>query len=165
MARVVQVVSGLTGYWQQLDRARRFLARAEALNAFNEVEFQDMMWAFFQNCWHVNDWVASDRLVPKVKKRIICQMAEKSPALQVCQQLCNGTKHLGPMIRKGRGKRRIAKHQYVEMRIDAGGNAEMDCIVVTGARKKVFGRVLAHQCLAEWTSILQSQGLSTGRGA
>ena len=46
MARHVQTRAGHIGYRDQLDRARRFLDRIEQ-PAANDVEFQDMVWAFF----------------------------------------------------------------------------------------------------------------------
>jgi hypothetical protein len=39
----------------------------------------------------------------------------------------------------------------------------MDCLIDNGAGVLVSGRLLAHQCIAEWESILQSQGLPTAR--
>ena len=63
MVRHVQTRAGHIGYRDQLDRARRFLDRMEA-PCSNEVEFQDMVWAFFQNCWHVKDWIENDRWFP-----------------------------------------------------------------------------------------------------
>ena len=61
MARHVQTRAEHIGYRDQLDRARRFLDRIEQLAA-NDVEFQDMVWAFFQNGWHIKDWVRNDPL-------------------------------------------------------------------------------------------------------
>jgi hypothetical protein len=155
MVRKVVVAMGYTGYRHQLDRARRFLERVE--DAANEVEFQDMVWAFFQNCWHVKDWVQNDPHVGQPSKDAVIARAHQSSALNVCKDLCNGTKHLG--ARPG------PKHQHVEMTIDSSGHAEMDCIIDNGAGKSVSGRALAHQCIGEWVSILQSQGLVTTRSS
>src|SRR5437773_2615983 len=105
MVRKVRSVSGATGYRHQLDRARRLLDRVEHpsgdddldLSNINEVDFQDMMWAFFQNCWHVKDWIKNDPSMVMATKTAVIDMAEKqSPVLQMGRQLCNATKHLGP---------------------------------------------------------------------
>src|SRR5260370_12903142 len=94
MVRNVIVAMGYTGYRHQLDRARRFLERMEAVDA-NEVEFQDMVWAFFQNCWHVKDWVEHDPQVPRLMKDAVIDRAHRSSVLKICREMCNGTKHLG----------------------------------------------------------------------
>ena len=154
MATHIVVVAGNTGYRHQLDRARRFLERMEEPRA-NEVEFQDMVWAFFQNCWHVKDWMEYDPVVPRQKKDIVIELAHRSVVLRVCQEMCNGTKHLGARPR--------AKHQHIELMVDSVGNTEMDCIIDNGQGTEVSGRMLSHQCIAEWVSILQSQGLATAR--
>ena len=62
----------------------------------NEHDFQDMMWAAFQNCWHVKDWIMSDPNVSDAQKQAVLAMAHQSPDLGACQDLCNGTKHLAP---------------------------------------------------------------------
>jgi hypothetical protein len=46
-------------YQEQLSRAKRFLDRMEKLPA-DQTEYEDMFWAFFQNCWHVRDWIKND---------------------------------------------------------------------------------------------------------
>ena len=66
MVTRVQARSGHVGYRDQLDRARRFLARVEGPHA-SDVDFQDMMWACFQNCWHIRDWVENDPLLKRRK--------------------------------------------------------------------------------------------------
>jgi hypothetical protein len=39
----------------------------------------------------------------------------------------------------------------------------MDCLIDNGSGKLVSGRLLVHQCIAEWVHILESQGLATDR--
>jgi hypothetical protein len=45
-------------YQDQLARIRRFLARVENLSvAENQVGYEDMLFTFFQHCWHLKDWI------------------------------------------------------------------------------------------------------------
>jgi hypothetical protein len=165
MARKVQSISGATGYRHQLDRARRFLDRVERPSGdddldpsnINDVDFQDMMWAFFQNCWHVKDWIKNDLLVPKATKDAAIDLAEQqSPDLKMCQQLCNGTKHLGP--RPG------ASHDHIDTTIvPEQGRFEIDCMINDGQGNLISGKELARRYIAEWERILRSQGLATAR--
>jgi hypothetical protein len=171
--RVVAVVSriqtraGNVGYRHQLDRARRFLDRVqrgyEGLEDLDDVEFQDMMWSFFQHCWHVKDWMRHDPLASDAQKEAVIKLAHQSGALMICRDLCNGTKHLNlSHPSSGAG----ASHQYVDMDIDTGmGRYELDCIIDDGHGKQMSGKQLARECIAEWERILQSQGLATTRSS
>ena len=166
MVRKVQTFTGQAGYRSQLERARRFLERAEAIPGFAELEFQDMMWAFFQNCWHVKDWIDNDENVPKAMRSSIVKMALASPALKACEQLCNGTKHFGQKRKKRRNNKPPATQKYIETTVYSE-HADMDCIVDNGAGKEVSGMMLARHCLDEWDFILKAHNLRAvfGEGA
>lgn len=155
---MVQCRIEYVGYHQQLDRARRFLERMKASN-LNATDSQDMAWAFFQNCWHVKDWLKNDLLAPKEQKDRAIKMAHKSPTLKICRELCNGTKHL---LERGA----IPHHMAYRMHLSPPGAPdipnEIDCIVNDGHGNQISGKELAEQCIAEWERILQSQGLGNG---
>jgi hypothetical protein len=121
-----------------------------------EHDFQDMMWAFFQNCWHVKDWVCNDEHLNGVKKDSVIIMAHQSTELMACRDVCNGTKHLGE--RKG------ARHAHIDTVFSAPGGhpLQRDCIVNYGG-EEISGVKLARACISEWERILQSEGLSTVR--
>jgi hypothetical protein len=156
MARTIVVATGYTGYRHQLDRARRFLNRIEGTHA-NEIDFQDMVWAFFQNCWHVKDWVEHDPKVSRPVKDAVEDQARRSWALKICRELCNGTKHLGA--------RHGARHQHVEMDFDSSSKAAMDCVIDDGRGSDISGKELARTCIAEWERILKSHRLATPRSS
>ncbi len=162
MVTRVQTVAGNVGYRDQLDRARRFLDHVVRPVDYwrgdmpSEVDFQDIMWSFFQHCWHVKDWIKHDPLASSTQKKAACDMAHQSPVLKICQELCNGTKHL----LSGSG----ASHQYVDATFASGwGLVEMDCMIDDGHGKLISGKELARECIAEWERILASQGLATVR--
>jgi hypothetical protein len=162
----IQTISGNVGYRHQLDRARRFLDRVQAdyagLEEINEVEFQDMMWSFFQHCWHIKDWLYHDPLASSTQKDAAIAMAHQAGgALMICRDLCNGTKHLNL---RDPGSGAGAAHQYVDMNIVPGqGRFEIDCIFDDGYGNLMSGKRLAQDCIAEWERILGSQGLATDR--
>jgi hypothetical protein len=160
MVRQVQSMMGNTGYRHQLDRARRFRDRFEA--ARNDVEFQDMMWAFFQNCWHLKDWVKHDPLASQAQKHAVKSQVHQSTLLLACRDLCNGTKHLKldrPSLGTG------TSHEYVNTMITPGSDqaSELDCVLDDGYGQLISGKKLACDCLDEWVRILESQGLNTTR--
>jgi hypothetical protein len=165
MVSGIQTRSGYIGYRSQLDRARRFLERVqtnyEGLEDINEVEFQDMMWSFFQHCWHVKDWLRHDPVASADQKKAAIGVVHQSAALLICRDLCNGTKHLSL---RDPGSGAGATHQYVDMNIVPGqGRFEIDCIFDDGYGNLMSGKRLAQDCIAEWERILGSQGLATDR--
>ena len=165
MARHIHISAGKAGYRHQLGRARRFLDRLhvtyEEIADLDDVEFQDMAYSFFQHCWHIKDWVRHDSLASDAQKEAVVEMAHQSATLKICQDLCNGTKHLGlDKPKSGSG----AAHQSTEMIIDTGtGQFEIDCVLDDGLGNLMSGKKLARDCMAEWERILQSQGLATAR--
>jgi hypothetical protein len=152
--RKIDVRSGHVGYRHQLDRVRRFLERVEGPN-LRDVEFQDMMWAFFQNCYHLRDWVRNDPLLPGIKKRTIIHLAGESLALRRSGDLCNGTKHLAP--------KPSAQHSHVSITITPGAETDIDCLIDIGGNAQISGKALARECVAEWERIFRSQDLPTVR--
>jgi hypothetical protein len=140
-------------YRDQLDRVRRFLARMQ--READQAEFQDMAWSFFQHCWHLKDWINSDRvLVNDAQRRPINAAAHVAGSpLRLCQDLCNGTKHLGS--RPGARQHHMAYTLFAWAR-----RSEMDCIIDDGHGHLISGKQLAAECVAEWERILRAQGLS-----
>jgi hypothetical protein len=134
-APTVQAVRD-TGYLDQLKRARRFRERMKTANQSGE-EFHDMAWAFFQNCWHVKEWVRNDRAQPKAKRDAVKKEAEQSTVLTICQDLCNGTKHLMLEPRSGSGA--LEKNIGYTMYTDDRPN-EIDCVVEDGRGGTISGR-------------------------
>jgi hypothetical protein len=151
--RKIQVRAGHVGYRNQFDRARRFLDRIESTQS-NDVEFQDMVWAFFQNCHHMRDWVNNDPLISREKKSAVLKKAGNSLALRRSADLCNGTKHLAP---------KPTRHSHVDMCIQPGSGrpSEMDCMIDVGASELISAKQLARDCIAEWEQILKSEQLAT----
>jgi hypothetical protein len=158
--RKIETISGNTGYRHQLDRVRRFLDRVEGPHT-SDVEFQDMMWAFFQNCWHLKDWVDHDPLASDAQKKEVIDQAHASAPLKICRDLCNGTKHLGVDRKPSSGTG--AAHDHVAITIVSGESSTIDCIVKDGFGSPISGKWFARDCVAEWERILQSAGLNTTR--
>lgn len=151
--RMIQVRADNIGYRNQLDRTRRFLERVEGPHP-NDVAFQDMMWAFFQNCYHLRDWICRDPLLEKSQVNSILAKANMSLPLQRCGDLCNGTKHLCE---------KPTRHSHVNIIVKPGEQLELDCIIDIGGNLQISAKQLARECVVEWEHILQSEGLATAR--
>jgi len=53
----------------------------------------DVIYAFFQNCYHLKDWIKNDdNLI--ISDDFIEDYINKYESLSICADICNGTKHL-----------------------------------------------------------------------
>ena len=77
---------------EQFDRVERFLRRIENLSE-DRNEYEDSLWAFFQNCWHLKDWIKNDPQVPPAVQQSVEDSVKESPALMICADLANRSKH------------------------------------------------------------------------
>lgn len=82
----------MSAYEQQLARVHRFFKRIET-PLESQTEYDDMMWAFIQNCWHLKDWIINDDSAPKALRDRVMPGVRKSKCLQVCADLTNRSKH------------------------------------------------------------------------
>jgi hypothetical protein len=158
--RQIQTISGNFGYRDQLDRVRRLLDRVEGSHT-SDVELQDIMWSFFQHCWHLKDWIKNDPLASDAQKKAVVDQAQASALLKMCRDLCNGTKHLALDRKPSSGAG--ATHDHIATKIVPGESSDMDCIVQDGYGHPISGKQLARDCVKEWERILHSERLNTTR--
>jgi len=89
-------------YQEQLARVRRFLARVDAssvnpkleLPPEKQTEYEDMLYAFFQNCWHLKDWIKNDATAPRTLANPIETLCTQYQSLKLSADIANSTKHL-----------------------------------------------------------------------
>jgi hypothetical protein len=165
----------------QYRRVKRYLGRIQNhprhLNV-NEVEYEDFVWAYFQNCWHLKDWVKNDPSVDPKQEKEIERLVDRgeavnADALKVCSDLANRTKHL--VLDRPRVSA-IAKNREFQMNVVQGGGSNAtanrpdtwDFIVdyetkdpTTGSRRSYRKSALAvaREALDNWHSILADVGL------
>lgn len=151
--------AGNVGYRNQLDRTRRYLTRVETRESRNDVEYQDDVWSFFQNCWHLKDWVRNDPQVSQIiKDQIKAAVELPTSILAVANDMANGTKHLqlrGPVVG--------AKHSHVNITIVPGKVSVADCLIEMGDGTPRSALDVARECVVEWERVLSGSGLAIDR--
>jgi hypothetical protein len=115
-------VTILTGWREQYDRMRRTYDRWQDL-ATGQVlasseENKDAMIHFFQNAYHLKDWIKNDENAPisRSARRKVEKHVNRTEALRLCADLCNGTKHFGL-------RQPLPKRRWWQRRKQAGGGA------------------------------------------
>lgn len=145
----------MSAYKEQLQRTRRYLQRIEQHDR-PEDQYGDDMWSFFQNCWHLKDWIKNDLEISAAQRDGVENKVSHSAALMICADLANARKHF-----KLNKPRVGASHSHKNFVITPGEPSRIEYLINTGAGPKVDGLGLAHNCLAEWERILRELGLDT----
>lgn len=79
---------------EQLDRVERYLSRIQQLDRPRD-DYEDDLWSFFQNCWHLKDWIINDKTAGVQANIVETEINSDSfPALKICADLANRSKHL-----------------------------------------------------------------------
>ena len=145
----------MTAYADQLNRVRRFLKRIETHDR-SPVDYDDDLWSFFQNCWHLKDWIKHDSKIPQASRDGISHDIWSSKHLLICADLANATKHLQlTNVHAG------AKHSHKNYRLRTGGPSSVEYFIDAGDGSKIDGLDLARRCIAEWEALLKKYGLPT----
>jgi hypothetical protein len=146
-------------YVEQLERTRRALSRLRDIYSGcrhdrPSEEYRDDVLCFFQNCYHLKDWLKNDpsRLfrADDVEKHV-----NQNRELQLCADLCNGSKHLVLSKPRSAENPRLGG-QSVE--IDLGANAIKLRYAVDTDLGPVDVLDLAERCTELWASFIRRSG-------
>lgn len=82
-------------YLEQFARMKRWYDLLNELSkGADKVDFnfhRDVAYAFFQNCYHLKDWIKES--LP-AEKRAVEKFVHSSIEMGICQNICTGSKHL-----------------------------------------------------------------------
>lgn len=79
----------------QFERMARAFQKVLNNQNRNPVEYEDDAWSFFQNCWHLKDWIKNDvEGVAKATRLKIDVEVNSYPALVMMGDLANKSKNL-----------------------------------------------------------------------
>ena len=87
-------------YVEQFSRMQRWYERFKNIDEGtaherSSEEYTDNVYAFFQNCYHLKDWIKNDDTIKLPKGFDIDRdFINKNPAMGLLADICNGTKHL-----------------------------------------------------------------------
>jgi hypothetical protein len=80
---------------KQFSRVQRIFLRVLDNQNRKLVDYEDDVWNFFQNCWHLTDWIKSDtQSVAKITRGKIEVEVKSHPALMLIGELTNKSKNL-----------------------------------------------------------------------
>jgi hypothetical protein len=152
-------------YLEQLNRVRRFLKRVETLHRTSapwrsdenkRLEYEDMLWAFFQNCWHLKDWIKNDLDAPNELRHGLEKALESGSYIPLCADLANRNKHLSLRINRRNGK------LQARFTITVGGPLRIlhRYQVIYGDGDSLGALDVARGAVEEWEKLINSHGRS-----
>lgn len=116
--------------------------------------FQDDVYAFFQNCYLLKDWLKNDRATRTIVSDVE-DVINASPELLLCGALANGSKHLGLSDPRFDSSAQIHRRDAT---VTVGvGVAVRYHVSAGGTTFDAFD--IATKSLAKWRSYLSSKNL------
>jgi hypothetical protein len=141
------------GWRGQFNRIRRWHDRLAAIREIREAE--DYLYTFFQNSYHLRDWLLHEKAVPQVD---IEELFRKHVELRLCGDLCNATKHLALSAPKQPREFSLAR-EYCGPRLGWFGSEQSEAFVVMSDGQTYNALDLAGACLGIWEDFLRSHHL------
>lgn len=116
-------------------------------------ECEDAAYAFFQDCYHLKDWIKND---PGCSHRgIVESFVSGSKALSLCADICNSSKHLTLTRSRSGHNPKLGGHE-ASIRPVHAENRKMFYVAykIEDGEHQVDTFDLAEQCMVEWKSFL-----------
>ena len=108
-----------------------------------------MVYAFFQNCYHLGDWIVNDHLTTRTE---LNEFINANGCMQICADICNGSKHF--FLRDSRSKLDISVIPVFEEIKDDKIKEMKSVFCICGIDWEPFS--LATECVKEWDAFLET---------
>jgi hypothetical protein len=150
---------------EQWNRVNRWLERFRETSTGRPHDrdsdyYQDEAYSFFQNCYHLKDWLKND---PAVTGQVndVEAFISQSPNLSLCADICNGSKHLLLTRHRASADTRMGTRDF---RVDlVAGSDDPPTIsakyVIESTSKTFDSFTVGEACVKEWAAYLKGKGL------
>lgn len=162
--RGFEKMTELRKFEEQWERVKRWY------NIFHEITFgspryestdyyQDVVYAFFINCYHLRDWIIKDKTVElKDKKQKVDNFIRSTTCLRICRDLCNGTKHLELDIsRSSTGTQPEINKREISVELGGGENIYSINFKMKPIEGYSDAFVLATDCKNKWHEFIKNE--------
>jgi hypothetical protein len=151
----------------QWDRVQRWYERLRSTaegrpHDMESLNYEDEMYAFFESCFHLKDWLKNDPAGPLSRPQDVEDFVSGSEPLRWCADIANGSKHLvASKTSRVDPKTGLGRRLY-SIRL---GNVTSTIIsaryFIVGAGQSRDAMKLADACLAAWRQFLRNKKLPT----
>lgn len=142
----------LTGWQAQYERMQRSYARLSESHV-SSIDYDDDLQHFFQDCWHLKDWIKNDGLVRLTSD--IENEVQSHKVLRIVADLANGCKHL-----RRRSDREGAYVTSKNVTVHLGQSRGVDVVhvVTLGDGTTLSAQAVATQACEAWDAVLRKHG-------
>lgn len=142
-------------FQEQYEKMIRWFKRLESIykevpGGFADFDARDIADVFFQNCYHLWDWI-KEGSHSKISQKDIQSFIHNSECLKVCKDLCNGSKHAEIISDTD------IHSDYV---VDKDWKIHGRILIVKCGDKKYDALDLAKKCIEEWNRFFKEKGIS-----
>lgn len=150
-------------YLEQFERVKRWYKRFKMIdngrphNLPSEY-YQDEVYAFFQNCHHLKDWIKNDNSVGAAAT-MVEGFINGNKELSLCADICNRKKHL-MLTRPRSGKDpRFGKRDFkLTLEVpEEEKTIRVKYSINTSSGKRIDAFELATRCLQAWEDFIKSE--------
>jgi hypothetical protein len=143
----------LTNWKAQYERLERAYARLQDPYS-SSVLYNDDLQHFFQDCWHLKDWIKNDKTIELGSSIEKLVMTEKS--LRIVADLANGSKHLARHTHH-EGAYITATHLTVHLAQNKG--IDVNYVITLADATTLSAQDLIHEAFNAWQVILKNLNL------
>jgi hypothetical protein len=150
----------MASWVEQYDRMIRWYERCAALQTgrvhdVSSDNYVDEVYAFFQNCYHLKDWIKNDPAVAQARDGVEAYVTGSRP-LRLAADLCNALKHLNvTRSRSGESPSFGPKHFSLHLGDGVPPTISLKYEVVTAnGTEEAFS--LASQSVRAWDVFIQT---------
>ncbi len=123
-----------------------------------DFEEHDDVLAFFQNCYHLKDWIHEDITI-KIPRYDVEDFINESQYLRICADICTASKHL-KITKTPRENIDTAVTRDYWMAKDVSGPIVKRTFTVQSGEKRYDALKLADYCVDEWDKFFVDRGIS-----
>jgi hypothetical protein len=149
---------GWPDQYERMLRSNARLAAASTLSNVGSDEARDMLFHFFQDAYHLKDWLKNDPALAmsKADKDALELHISATAPLARCADLCNGVKHLRLATPRVPGKPAELTNQSVSIQLGVGATHTWH---LTFDGQKADTVQLADDTVLAWQDWLKAKGL------
>ena len=146
------------GWRMQWHRVERGFAKLS--ETYNNTElYDDDIYHFFQDAWHLKDWIKNDPEVPSAVSAQVEREVNDVRAFRVAADFANGTKHM--TLNRPREEHAKFTERKVTIMLGGPGRAVQERVLTLTDGSQTTAEAVAADVMREWNLLLRRFGLVT----
>jgi len=146
-------------YQEQFTRVKRWYKRFVTINEgrLHDLEsdnYQDEVYAFFLNCYHLKDWIKNDKNVGTAAAKVE-DFVDNNEELSICADICNSLKHLKLTTSRSGQDPKFGQRKFY-LRVGSPPTTISAKYTIDTSSGPIDAFELATKCLQAWESFIQS---------